>query len=304
VPDVPEDSADAVEHLLADDRVRLHQLALLGRERAGLVDDLVRDSDLAHVVQQRHELRVTAAPCVEAELLGDSDRKRDDIAAVRAGVGIVGLDDVSEQERCSTIGMAELERMVDTRPPLARERAQEAGEREHEQERRGMLDGRQGGQKADGRERRIDGPREAHVADEQAGRDPQRNPLVRRRACEVESELSAERDSVDRPVAQRRRRFTEGSEDEHWTERIEGIAEPDEDALGLDAALQDLCDIGEHDPRSDRERDEPDRQQEEHRHEQELRRNGKPRADLELDPIGERVGADQKQHRQRRGGAS
>jgi hypothetical protein len=36
--------------------VRLHDLPLVVVERAGLVDDLVGDSDLADVVQQRAEL--------------------------------------------------------------------------------------------------------------------------------------------------------------------------------------------------------------------------------------------------------
>ena len=79
---------------------------------------------------------------------------------MHAGVGVVGLDDVSEQKRRAAVGVTELERVVDPGAPLARERAQESGERQHEQERRRLLDGRQCGQEADGRERCVDRPRD------------------------------------------------------------------------------------------------------------------------------------------------
>ena len=86
-------------------------------------------------MQQRHELGVAAATRVEPELLGHGDRERDDVAAVRARVGVVGLDDVAEEERGAAVRVAELERVVDPAAPLAREGAQEPGEWEHEQER-------------------------------------------------------------------------------------------------------------------------------------------------------------------------
>ena len=58
--DVAHEAADAVEHLLALDRVGLDQLPLVRVELAGLVDDLLGDRDLAHVVQQGCELEVAA----------------------------------------------------------------------------------------------------------------------------------------------------------------------------------------------------------------------------------------------------
>ena len=80
--------------------VGLDEGALLRVERSRLVDELVGDADLADVVEQRGELRVRG---------GSRGRRRapratasdetDDVAAVRAGVGVVGLDDVAEQER-------------------------------------------------------------------------------------------------------------------------------------------------------------------------------------------------------------
>ena len=45
----------------------------------------------------------------------DLDRELDHVAAVRTRVGVVGLDDVSEQHRRAAIGLRELERLVDPR---------------------------------------------------------------------------------------------------------------------------------------------------------------------------------------------
>ena len=113
--DVAEHAADPVEHLLALDRVRLDDRPLLRRERPGLVDDLVRDPDLADVVQQRDELGVAAAAASRPSTSATAIDERDDVAAVRARVGVVGLDDVAEQQRRAAVGVAELERLVDAR---------------------------------------------------------------------------------------------------------------------------------------------------------------------------------------------
>src|SRR6266545_2890217 len=68
--DLRQQAADALEHLLADDRVPFHQLALRSVERAGLVDDRLRDAHLADVVKERRELRVASLPSVETEPVG------------------------------------------------------------------------------------------------------------------------------------------------------------------------------------------------------------------------------------------
>ena len=60
-PDLAEHAADAVEHVLALDRVQLHDRPLLVVERARLVDDLGRHGDLADVVQKRAELDAPAS---------------------------------------------------------------------------------------------------------------------------------------------------------------------------------------------------------------------------------------------------
>src|SRR5438128_4530399 len=82
LPDLPEQPADLVEHLLTDDRVRVHQRAFGVVERPRLVDDLRGDLDLADVVQQRRELRTLPVARLEPEAVGDGDDEIDDLAAV------------------------------------------------------------------------------------------------------------------------------------------------------------------------------------------------------------------------------
>ena len=112
---------------------------------------------------------------------------------MRARVGVVGLDDVPEQERGAAVRMAELERVIDAAAPLAREGAQEPDEREHEQERGRLVDSRQRGEQPDRRERRVHAPRHGQVADEEPRRDPERDPGVHRRDREVAGELGGQR---------------------------------------------------------------------------------------------------------------
>ena len=77
-------------------------------ELARLVDDLLRDGDLADVVQQRAELEVAQLLGVEPERVADLDRERDDALRVLAGVAVVGIDDVAEHERGAAVGVVEL----------------------------------------------------------------------------------------------------------------------------------------------------------------------------------------------------
>ena len=121
--DVAQQAADAVEHQLALDGVHLHDRPLVLVELAGLVDDLVRDGDLADVVQQRAELDQAARAIVDAHLRGDRGRQRHDVAAVHAGVLVVLLEHVAEQQRRALVGLAELERVLDAHLALAGEEA-------------------------------------------------------------------------------------------------------------------------------------------------------------------------------------
>ena len=72
-------------------------------------------------MQKRHELGLAPLVGVEIESLDHLDRQPDDVAAVAARVGVVGLDDVAEQVGGAAVGVAELERPVDLSPVLARE---------------------------------------------------------------------------------------------------------------------------------------------------------------------------------------
>src|SRR4051794_31707480 len=96
--DVREQAADALQHPLALDRVRLDDRTLGRVELSRLVDDLGGDADLADVVEQRSELGVAPFLVGEAQLVVHVEHEVDDVAAVAAGVRVVGLDDVAEQK--------------------------------------------------------------------------------------------------------------------------------------------------------------------------------------------------------------
>jgi len=77
--DAAEETSDLLEHALALDRVGLDDRTLFRGQLARLGDDLGRDSDLADVVQERGQLRVSLPPRVEAQLGGCSDDQLDDL---------------------------------------------------------------------------------------------------------------------------------------------------------------------------------------------------------------------------------
>ena len=114
--------------------------------------------------------RRSAAPRPSSS--ADAEHEVDDVAAVAAGVGVVGLDDVAEQERGAAVRVAELERVVDALLPLAREVAEQRHERQDEQ-RRARRDAlasrtRRRGRPARAPRRRVDEP---HGAGDSGERD-------------------------------------------------------------------------------------------------------------------------------------
>ena len=178
--DLDHEAADLRQHLLALDGVGLDDPPLTLVETAGLVDDLLRDGDLADVVQQRAELDVRAAVVVQAQGGGDVEREADDALAVFAGVGVVGLDDVAEEERRALVGVVQLGQLLEALVALAREDA-------HQQEqRRDQHTGHSPWPAARRRRRPAPGPR---------GR---RRP---RRSARPRATSSRQRDSSKRPVA-------------------------------------------------------------------------------------------------------
>ena len=148
--DAPEQPADAVEHALALDRVRLHQRPLALVERAGLVDDRVRDVDLADVVQHRSELALTPHVLADAHRLRDPHGQLDDVLGVVAGVLVVVLEQVAQQQRRAAVGAAEFDRLPDPRLPLAGEGGEQRDEGEDEDGGGGRVRGGHGDQQPDG----------------------------------------------------------------------------------------------------------------------------------------------------------
>ena len=76
----------------ADLDVRLDLAVFLGSQRAGLLEDVVVDADLADVVEQPGEIEVAALRRRNAELLGQPDRDPGHALGVARGVGVLGVD--------------------------------------------------------------------------------------------------------------------------------------------------------------------------------------------------------------------
>ena len=83
-------------------------------------------------MEQRGKLRAAPVARFELELVGDRDHEIDDVAAVSAGVLVVGFDDVAEQHGRSAVCGGELERVVDPPLTLTREGREEQQHRQHE----------------------------------------------------------------------------------------------------------------------------------------------------------------------------
>jgi hypothetical protein len=100
--------------------------------RVSGLDDRLRHAHLAHVVQERRKLRVTPLARAEPELVRDAQRHVDHVATVHAGVGVVRLDDVAEQEGGAAVGVTQLQLVVDPYAALAGEDRQQRDERQRE----------------------------------------------------------------------------------------------------------------------------------------------------------------------------
>ena len=83
-------------------------------------------------MEQRRELCVAPFTGGKPELVGDGERQVDDVPAVMPGIRIVGLDDVPEEERGPTLGVAELELVIDAHSALAREDGEQGDQRQGE----------------------------------------------------------------------------------------------------------------------------------------------------------------------------
>ena len=61
-------------------------------------------------MQKRRELGVKAIAVSQVERVGDRQHEADDILAVKAGIGVVGLHHVAEQKRRAAVGVGKLQR--------------------------------------------------------------------------------------------------------------------------------------------------------------------------------------------------
>ena len=224
-----------------------------------------------------------------------ADRQLDDVAAVAAGVLVVELDDVAEQQRGAAVGGAELERLIDPPRALAGEQPQQPHERQLEQHRSGMVDGHAT------RSRSRSGP----------ARRPRRRPTgwggasragghrarrARRRAeiVRVEGEHGEQREHVDRPVPRLRRGDGGRAEDERGRDRVPRLAEGEDRARAEPAGAAARDQRAEHRGRRRRAAGTSGAgDEEQHRHQDEEERARVARADLEADLAGDRVEDDQ-----------
>ena len=91
---------------------------------------------------------------------------------MRAGVVVVCLDHVTEQEHGAAIGVAKLELRVDPHPPLAGEERQEPDQRQGQRDAERRLDRRERDREPHGRETGVDQVDRRHLVELDPWRDP------------------------------------------------------------------------------------------------------------------------------------
>ena len=111
-------------------------------------------------------------------------------------------------------------------------------------------------------------------------------------------ELGEQRRDVQRPVGQARRPLAREPEHERRPDRMPGGDDPQGDAPEPERAPRVLVEAADHDPGRDGERNEPHREHEQHRHENQLRRHCGAGPDLEVEPERGCVRTDQDEHRE------
>jgi hypothetical protein len=116
--------------------------------------------------------------------------------------------------------------------------------------------------------------------------------LAQRGGGEVEGELREEGDHVDRPVVAVRRSRRGDHEHERGPQREPGVAERHQQPARRAPTDQRLGQLAERQPGGNAQRHGLRRQDEEHRHEHELQRDGVGGTDLEGDPRGDRQSHD------------
>ena len=298
--DAREQAADLLQHPLALDRVGLHDRPLVVVERAGLVDDLVGHRDLADVVQQRAHLGLAPHVLADAELVGDLDRQLDDVLGVVAGVLVVLLEQVAQEQGGAAVGAAELEAALDARVALAAEADEQRREREHEQRADRRVGGGDRGQQAEREQEAVDAARELHLGQRLADGDARGGAQAHREVGTVERQLCRERRDVGRQVLPAGGLRAGDDEHDRRPEREGRVAGAEQGAARRPPAADDVGRGGEHDRGAHEQRHERRGKQQQHRDEHELRRHRVAGADGELDPIGHDVGSDERERQRDR----
>src|SRR5438309_1912569 len=105
---------------------------------------------LAYDCEQRVELGIPPLRRVEVEPVRHRERQLDDVTAVRAGVRVVRLDHVAEQERGAAVRGRELHRVIDQRSPILREESHQSEYGQREEHQRRLVGGGEGEDEAEG----------------------------------------------------------------------------------------------------------------------------------------------------------
>ena len=222
----------------------------------------------------------------------DRQRERDDVAAVAARVGVVGLDHVPEEEGGAPVGGRELERGVDARHALAREH--ESRPRSGRRSTIAPLTST-----AAMAARRPTGVSATSTAHARAmygscarGEIPRTSRSQPAALAKSKTICAARAGRSTSSAASPGSGCPSGGDHEGRADGVPRVDEVDEGALGVEAPVVD--EAPEDEPGGDGERHEARREHEQHRDEDELRRDGPARGDLERDARGEGVREDER----------
>jgi hypothetical protein len=237
--------------------------------------------DLADIVQERGELGHPALPRHDTKAIADGQDEADNLAAVLAGVGVVGVDDVPEEKRRAPVGSRELERGVESLTTLSREEAEQQDEREREEECT-LLDG--GGDReaeSDRSDQRIEEKGRRDRSQEVPGTHTERHPLESRRTRQIEGELCEKGPDQDGAAVPGGVWFSSGREHERCADRECGVAREDSRPGEREPAAHDIDQTADSHAAHDEERHVPGREEKEHRHEGKRGRQRESAAELE-----------------------
>jgi hypothetical protein len=123
----------------------------------------------------------------------------------------------------------------------------------------------------------------------------EREPLASRRPERVQDELREQGAGVQRPVREPRPTLTHDREHQRRADGVPRDHQPHRDPAHAQRTAHALLEAPHDDPARDRQRHEADGEHEQHRHEDQLRRDGRSGADLEVQPEDGPVRGDQEE---------